>query len=63
MMDRYATFTRTWWDGKGEPEVGRRNYQRRSTYATEDEAREACKAWNNTHPPGPRSRKMEYDER
>ena len=62
----YQTFTRTWWrenpswpDGR-EPHAGRKCYYGR--YGTEEEAREACREWNDTHNPGRLSKKMEYKE-
>ena len=62
----YQTFTRTWWRDNPsspnglEPSAGRK--YRYEAYNTEEEARDACKAWNDTHDPGRLSRKMEYEE-
>jgi hypothetical protein len=62
----YNVFTRTWWkrnpswpDGR-EPHLGRKKYLRRGvSYA---EARQICKQYNDTHKPGPLSRKAEFEE-
>jgi len=62
----YATFTRTWWKENPawpnglEPCAGHRTYH--ESYETEEEARDACRAWNSTHKPGRLSRKMEYEQ-
>lgn len=62
----YQTFTRTWWKKNPkypsglEPHAGRKSYHGR--YATEEEARKACKAWNDSNNPGVLSKKMEYME-
>jgi hypothetical protein len=61
----YKTFTRTWWKEnpawpKGlEPHAGRKHYM--GHYQSEEEARNACQAYNKTHKPGRLSRKMEYE--
>ena len=62
----YSTFHRTWWkpnlswpDGR-EPQIGRKTWL--EEYDTEEEAREACQEWNAIHPPGPMSRKAEYQK-
>jgi hypothetical protein len=55
----YKIFIRTWYNSKGEPEAGRKTHY---CYAsTEAEAREICRQYNNTHAPGKRSRKAEYE--
>lgn len=61
---KYQVFHRTWWiknpdwpDGR-EPGVGPRHV---IGYAdTDEEAREMCKQWNDTHDPGELSDKAEY---
>ena len=62
----YKVFTRTWWidnpswpDGK-EPCAGRKYTLGR--VSTEQEARNWCKEYNDTHEPGRLSRKAEYME-
>ena len=61
----YQTFTRTWWRDNPshpnglEPCAGRKYSHGR--YDTEEDARKACKEWNDTHSPGRLSRKMEYE--
>ena len=63
----YAVFTRTWWrknpsyPGGREPHAGRRRYLARDI-KTETEALVMCKRWNESHKPGPLSRKAEYEE-
>ena len=62
----YQTFTRIWWRENPhrpnglEPWAGRKTYY--GIHGTEKSAREECKDWNNTHNPGRRSRKMEYEK-
>lgn len=62
----YRTFTRTWWRENAawpnglEPCPGPRHYH--DEYETETEARNACREWNEEHPPGRLSRKMEFEE-
>lgn len=61
----YRVFVRNWWRrnaaGGLEPNPGARktiiNY-----CDTESEARAYCKAYNDTHAPGPLSRKAEYTQ-
>jgi hypothetical protein len=63
----YTIFTRAWWTIKkgryGEtiktPAIGARRTII-TTANTEEEARAICKAWNDSHNPGPRSIKAEY---
>ena len=61
----YKTFTRTWWANNPswpnglEPCVGRKTYQ--GNYETEQEARDACQEYNDTHDAGRLTKKMEYD--
>jgi len=61
----YRTFTRNWYKreaGKIVPNWnGRRNWFR--IHNTEEEAREACRTWNESHNPGMLSNKMEYTSR
>lgn len=58
----YHVFHRTWW--KRTPGGGRvPGAGRKTTIArvpTEEEARAICKRYNDTHEPGPLSRKAEY---
>lgn len=62
----YKTFTRTWWRNNPtwpnglEPWPGRKHTC--GTYQTEQEARNACQQYNDTHKPGRLSRKMEYEQ-
>lgn len=63
----YHVFTRTWWkrnpsypNGR-EPGAGRKTTLARNVQ-TEEEARAICKRYNDTHAPGPLSRKAEYQE-
>jgi hypothetical protein len=66
IMTKFRVFHRTWWkanpswpDGR-EPGIGPR---RHIAYVwSEEEAREACRAWNATHSPGLLSDKAEYEE-
>jgi hypothetical protein len=63
----YYCFTRNWWTrnpnypGGKEPRPGRK-YTHYRNIRTEEEAQRLCKEWNETHDPGPLSKKMEYDE-
>lgn len=63
----YRTFTRTWWlDNKcTKPGAGRKNYRVGGTYATESEAREACREYNTmrfgSSRRGPKGLCMEYE--
>jgi hypothetical protein len=65
----YRTFIRDWWirnpawpDGR-EPGPGPRYYGKPcADYDTIEEAREACQDYNDSHDPGPLSRKMEFEE-
>jgi hypothetical protein len=62
----YKTFTRTWWKENPsypnglEPCAGKKTYYGR--YETAREARVACFDWNNSHPSGRLSCKMEHEE-
>lgn len=60
--ESYACFVRNWWKWEGGlrvPGPGRRKYiARRCTFA---EARAVCDAYNDTHEPGPLSRKAELE--
>lgn len=65
-MATYTCFTRNWWkweykNGKKElvPNAGARK-TKLHTFSSEEKAREYCEEWNNTHNPGPLSRKCEY---
>ena len=58
----YRTFIRTWWiktpTGR-KPGPGRKTHV--ETGLTMDEARRMCRQYNDTHDPGPLSRKMEFE--
>jgi len=62
----YRCFHRTWWvanpswpNGR-EPGAGKKSH---IAYAdTVEEARAVCRSWNETHDPGPLSRKAEFEE-
>ena len=62
----YKVFTRTWWrrnpswPGGREPGAGRK-YTIVKNVQTEEEARQICKQYNDTHDPGFLSRKAEYE--
>ena len=63
-MNDFRVFTRTWWkrnpswpDGR-EPGAGRKYTL--GLVSTEQEARDMCKEYNDTHDPGFLSRKAEY---
>lgn len=62
----FRTFIRTWWKENPswpnglEPCAGPSKYD--AEFETEEEARAACKAYNDTHEPGRLSKKMEYEE-
>jgi hypothetical protein len=65
-MATYTCFTRNWytWEMKGtikklvpDPTARRTKIQ---TFYNEDQARQYCQQWNETHKPGPLSRKCEY---
>ena len=57
--ESYHVFTRTWWARNGEPHAGRKTtLSRRCTYS---EARAIAKEYNDTHDPGQRSRKAEFE--
>ena len=64
-MSSYRVFSRTWWKknpswpGGREPAPGRKYTL--AVVDTEDEAREVCKAYRETHEPGLLSRKAEYE--
>jgi len=62
----YRCFTRTWWtqnpswpNGR-EPGAGRRHYV--PGRYTMEEARQRCREYNESHDPGPLSRKMEFEQ-
>ena len=61
----YNVFVRNWWKLNAswpnglEPHAGPKRYLERGL--TEEEARRCCKAYNDTHKPGPLSRKAEYE--
>jgi hypothetical protein len=58
----YRLFTRTWFkensSGKLEPCAGRQYTH--GHVDTIEQARAACKAWNDAHKPGRLSKKMEF---
>ncbi len=63
---RYRVFNRNWWiknpdflDGR-EPGPGKKHYHGK-TFDTQDEARDYCLAWNDTHEPGELSNKCEFE--
>lgn len=66
----YRVFVRNWWRWEhsaspGSPRIkvpnpGARKYTLKNGVETEDEARCICKVYNDTHKPGPLSRKAEY---
>lgn len=65
-MAKYTCFTRNWWkwdyqNGKKikVPDPQARKTQLQS-FSSEEKARQYCEEWNNTHKPGPLSRKCEY---
>ena len=64
-MKNYRIFTRTWWKNNPnypnglEPCAGRKytiNYA-----STQEQAREICRQYNDTHDPGRLSRKAEFE--
>jgi hypothetical protein len=60
----YNVFVRTWWrydeQGNRVPGAGRKSYKARHiTYA---DAGAICKQYNDTHDPGPLSKKAEFEE-
>lgn len=63
----YKVFVRNWWKRNPEwpnglePNLGARKTTIRKTIDTEKEAREICRRYNETHDPGPLSRKAEYE--
>ena len=61
----YRVFTRNWWriekNGQKVPAYGARKYTLHYT-DSEIEACAYCKEYNDTHDPGPLSRKAEYTE-
>ena len=63
----YSVFTRTWWKENPswpnglEPQPGTRHYRGHPQSVTEEEAREYCQEWNDTHDPGRLSLKAEYE--
>ncbi len=68
LKGKYNVFVRNWWklnpswpDGL-EPDGGaRKMYLKGCQGLTLEEARQACKAWNDTHNPGKLSRKAEFE--
>ena len=61
----YKVFVRNWWkyeNGEIVPDTRARKYILDKRVATAAEAREICKAYNDTHKPGVLSRKAEYWE-
>lgn len=65
-MATYTCFTRNWYkyeykNGKKiiVPDARARKTQLQS-FNSEEKARQYCEDWNNTHNPGPLSRKCEY---
>ena len=62
----YHVFNRVWWKRNAEWPEGREPHAGRKTtmgyYGSEAEARAACKEYNDSHDPGPMSRKAEYEE-
>jgi len=62
----YRVFTRTWWKKNPNWPVGREPSPGRkytlATVGSEQEAREMCKEYNETHNPGFLSRKAEYEK-
>lgn len=62
----YRVFTRTWWryeGGQRVPGAGRPSYRGHPDRLTYSEAQAYCTRWNDTHRPGPLSRKAEFEER
>jgi hypothetical protein len=65
-MATYTCFTRNWykWEYKGKEKIKapdpRARHTVQQTFTTEDQAREYCQQWNDSHKPGPLSRKCEY---
>jgi hypothetical protein len=61
---RYDVFHRTWWrrgeHGGRVPGAGKRTYIARGL--SYDLARQVAKEYNDTHAPGPLSRKAEFEE-
>lgn len=58
----YKVFVRNWWrkeNGKLVPDPGARKLTL-DYVSTENEAREICRDYNNSHNPGELSRKAEY---
>jgi hypothetical protein len=62
----YTVFHRTWWkqnlsrpDGR-EPGAGERHFI--AKVRTEEQARQLCREWNQSHDPGFLSDKAEYEE-
>ncbi|EMK1731275.1 hypothetical protein V8N76_004581 [Salmonella enterica] len=67
MSNKYVIFHRTWWkenadwpDGL-EPCAAPPKFVKEVT-GTENDARAACRAWNETHPAGRLSDKAEYQD-
>lgn len=62
----FHVFTRVWWKRNPEWPNGREPHLGRKTtinwFQTEESARAACKQYNDSHDPGPMSRKAEYEE-
>jgi len=61
----YNVFHRTWWKNNEswpnglEPHAGRKTHI--TNVGTQEEARQACKEYNDTHNPGRLSRKAEFE--
>ena len=59
----YKVFVRNWWrmeNGQRVPDPGARKHTLHTGIDTEEEAREICQEYNETHEPGILSRKAEY---
>ena len=65
-MSKYKVFTRTWWRNNSnypnglEPSPGRKTII--AIALSEEQARDICKRYNDSHSPGRLSRKAEYTE-
>lgn len=66
MQTYYNVFVRDWWqpnanwpDGR-EPGPGEKTYLRK--HVVREDALELCERYNDTHEPGPMSRKAEFEE-
>ena len=60
----YRVFTRNWWRIENGQKIPASNARKCTLCHTNSEAmaRAACKEYNDTHEPGPLSRKAEYME-